>query len=409
MKKPNLSGYLTLTTCLFFLVCLRPVWALATSLMPIEFSVNFSLRHLAPGISLLEVKNPWSGAKDGFCYLLMDREKRLATEQAPKGYENCTVIKVPVKSMVVLSSTYYAFIDALGGTRFIVGASSPWKANTRSIREGFEEGHIEDVGQGLNVNVETLLKLMPEVVFTYATGGFRDVHPKLQEAGLKVVVCAEYMEEHPLGRAEWIKFFGLFLKNQKEAARLFEKTKNTYLHLAQRARNSETKPLVITNTPFAGRWFVPGGKSFVARLIQDAGATYVFQDIPAAGSIPMDIELVYFRGKGASFWINTGTWQCLEDVERTDPRFTDFISVKGQRLYNNNRRVNSQGGNDYWESGVMRPDRILADLISIFHWKLLPHHNLYYYRRLPAHCQQALPSPRGRNPSSPKARGSIHQ
>ncbi len=398
-----------LSVCLFFLLCLYPRAGLSGSVLPVSFSVNFSARPLATGITLLEVKNPWKGARKDFCYLLVDREKELVAKEALSEFKHCTLVKVPVKSMVVLSSTYYAFIDALGGAKAVVGASSPWRANTRSIREGYKEGRIRDVGQGLNINVETVLELMPEVIFTYATGGFRDIHPKLQEAGLKVVVCAEYMEEHPLGRAEWIKFFGLFLKNQKKAATIFNQVKAEYLRLAAMAQTSKTRPTVITNTPFAGRWFMPGGRSFMARFIKDAGGHYIFQGTSTAGSIPMDLELVYLRGKNANYWINTGTWQCIEDVKKTDPRLMDLLSVKARHLFNNNKRVNSQGGNDYWESGVMRPDRILGDLVAIFHQDLLPGHTLYYYQKLPLKCQKTL-HPVKRGTSIPvKARGKIHQ
>ncbi len=345
------------------------------------YSTNFTVEHLAPGLTRVMVKNPWKGAKHDFCYLLSDRSCHHGIEAG--AYGECTLVEVPVKRMVVLSSTYYAFIASLGATERMVGASQPQRSNTGSVAKGFRLGRIKDVGQGPNVNVETILELRPDVIFAYATGGFRDIHPKLEEAGLKVVLCAEYMEEHPLGRAEWIKFFGLFLGKTKEACKIFQGVEKRYLDLVERVKLSgDLHPSVIANVPFAGRWFVPGGRSFIARFIEDAGGDFIFKDTDTAGSVPMDVELVFDKGKEADFWINTGTWTSLSDIRKTDPRLLLFNAVRKRHVYNNNRRLSPLGTNDYWESGVLRPDRVLADLLSIFHPGFKKGYGLYYYRHL---------------------------
>ncbi|MCF6188152.1 MAG: hypothetical protein L3J49_11855 [Desulfobulbaceae bacterium] len=125
------------------------------------------------------------------------------------------------------------------------------------------------------------------------------------------------------------------------------------------------------------------GESFAARFLADAGADYIWKDLPGTGSMPMDIEMVYERGAAADFWVNTGNWATLAQAVRSAPRMATFKAIKEKRLYNRNRRVNDSGANDYWESGMVQPDVILADLIRIFHPELLPNHELYYYQRLP--------------------------
>ena len=345
----------------------------------VEFSKNFTIDEIGPGIVKVVVSNPWRGAEGGFCYILRDKgAKGVVLEKG------CEVVDVPIRSMVVLSSTYYALIDALGATDLLIGASRPQRANTPNVRKGYLAGKIKDVGDGVDVGVETIYALKPDVIFTYATGGVRDAHPKLKEAGLRVVVCAEYMEEHPLGRAEWIKFFALFFDRYDRAQSLFDEVVKSYNRLTQLVDTASKgpRPTVITNTPFAGRWFVPGGKSFIAKILEDAGADFLFKGTNTSGSIPMDIELVYEKGLNADYWVNTGTWTSLEDIERSDPRLMRLKAVREKRVYNNNRRVNNEGGNDYWESGVLRPDRILEDLVSIFHPHILKGHTLFYYKRL---------------------------
>lgn len=238
------------------------------------------------------------------------------------------------------------------------------------------------MGQNSTLQIETVLDLRPEVIFTYGTGSFRDAYPKLLEAGLKVGMIGEYMESTPLGRAEWIKFVALFFDRGKEAEEIFTQMEARYLKLTALTRDVDRRPTVITNTPYGGHWSVSGGNSFISHYLQDAGAAYVWQKTGDTGSIPMDIELVYDRGLTADFWINTGIWTSLAQALRSDPRFAAFKSLQTGKLFNNNKRLNAAGGNDFWESGMVQPDVILADLIRIFHPELLPDHKLYYYRQL---------------------------
>lgn len=327
--------------------------------------------------TLLTVTNPWPGAKIAFRYLL--KPKGTPT---PDEYEKYQVIEVPVQRIIGLSTTFIAYIEQLGLVDRMVGFSDLSRMHSTAIREAAKNDAIVEVGRSSNLQVETVLDLEPDVIFSFATGSFRDAHPKLFEAGLKVGVIGEYMESHPLGRAEWIKFLAMFCCKSKEAEEIFNRLESRYLRLAEKTADLHIHPTVVTGTPFSGRWYVAGGKSFVGRLLHDAGADYIFQETQYAGAKPMDIELVYERGQSADYWLNTGVWKTLEQAGNSDPRFVDFNSLKKGKLYNNNRRVNAEGGNDYWESGIMSPDIILADLIRILHPELLPEHQLTYYTRL---------------------------
>ncbi|MFW8601817.1 ABC transporter substrate-binding protein [Desulfobacterota bacterium M19] len=364
------------TLSLFFLLTLSWTSCRAAAKVHIRYSHNFQVSY-RDKVTLITVSNPWRDAEADFHYLL--KQRGTAT---PAGYKGYQVVEVPVRRIVVLSPTYLAFIEQLGLVDKLKGFSNLSRVFSKTIRQAAGAGKIKNVGQGPNLRVEDVLDLRPDIIFTYATGGFRDTHPKLLEAGLKVGVCAEYMESHPLGRAEWIKFFALFFNRGAKAERLFNALETRYLRLASLTREVKKRPAVITNTPFNGRWYVAGGNSFMARFIQDAGGSYIWRDTPRSGSIPIDIETVYNRGLNAKFWLNTGIWTSLAQAREAAPRLADFASLRAGNLFNNNKRVNAAGGNDFWESGIMRPDVILADLIHIMHPKLLPNHKLYYYRRL---------------------------
>ncbi|WP_457574833.1 ABC transporter substrate-binding protein [Desulfolithobacter sp.] len=370
------DGKLVCVGLLLVIMLLAPALADAAERITLQYARNFQVRY-QDQVTLVTVTSPWRGAGSGFCYLLKPRGSI-----TPSGHEECQVIETPVRSMAALSSTYLAFIDRLGLTDRLVAVNDAARVHTKSIRQAAQAGRVVSVGQGPNLQVETLLDLQPEVIFTFATGGFRDVHPKLLEAGLQVAVCAEYMEAHPLGRAEWIKFIALFFGRERRANQVFDGIVQRYREKAALARRVSHRPTVLTNTPFNGSWGVSAGGSFIARFLADAGGDYIWKDVPGQGSRPTDIELVYDRGREAEFWLNTGIWTSLAQARAADPRLADFRSLRTGNLFNNNRRLNAAGGNDYWETGMVEPDVILADLIRILHPELEPEHELYYYRKL---------------------------
>lgn len=266
-----------------------------------------------------------------------------------------------------------------------MGLSAPSRVNSEFVLRAVKEGRVAMVGEGSNLRVEKVLSLSPEIVFTFAAGSFRDSHPKLLEAGLKVGLVAEYMENHPLGWAEWIKYFGLFVGKEVQAEKIFNEVEQRYNSLAEKvaALPEADRPAVITGAPFNGEWYVAGGKSFLAHLFSDAGADYLWKDSSYGGAKPVDVEMIFARGQNADFWFNPGSWKSVADGRAVDMRFQHFKAMEERQIYNNNRRGNASGGNDYWESGVIAPDVILADMVSIFHPGLVPDHELYYYTRLP--------------------------
>lgn len=344
--------------------------------LSIDYAKGFSVKYIKDA-TLVTVTNPWPGAKITFKYLLKKK-----ASPTPTGYDEYQVVEVPVQRTIALSTTFLAFLEKLDLLDTLVGFSDLSPVHSHAVLQAAKKNNTLETGEGPNLQVETVLDLDPDIVFTFATGSFRDAHPKLIEAGLDVAVIGEYMESHPLGRAEWIKFLALFYNKDKEAAKAFDKLEDRYLSLAATTATLQHRPTVISGVPFSGLWYVAGGNSFVARLLKDAGGDYVWKETGHTGSQPMDIELVYERGIDADFWLNTGIWATLQQAREADPRFLEFRSLQQENLYNNNKRIKRRGGNDYWESGIMAPDVILADLIHILHPQLLPEHTLFYYTHL---------------------------
>ena len=336
---------------------------------------HFSLEY-HNNYKLVTVERPWRNADTGFRYLLVQRGT-----PAPRDYPDARIIKIPVETVVTMSTTYLAHLDMLGFVDRLVGHDMLYAVSAPSVRRRIDEGKVKEVGTGENVNIEILLDLDPGLIVLYGMGEGTDAHPKLMEAGFPVAINAEYMETSPLARSEWIKFLALFFNAEKRAADAYEGIKQEYLSLSAMARNEPEKPSVFCNNFSWGAWWMPGGRNFMARLLEDAGAEYLWKDDQSYGSLQLDFEVVYDKALNADFWVNVG-YQIYgrEDLLAQDERYREFRAYREGRLYNNNARETATGGDDFWESGLARPNVILADLIKIFHPELVPDHEFVFYR-----------------------------
>ena len=328
---------------------------------------------------LVTVLNPWQYSRDvSYTYVLAAREALL-----PDSLRHLPWIRTPVERVIALSTTHVAMIDQLGRASSLVGLSGSNLIYSPDIREGINSGKIADVGYGQGLDFESIVGLDPDVLFIYGVeGNVLTILEKLTELGIPAVFCGEYLEPHPLGKAEWIKFFSLFFDLEEEATGFFQHIDSSYSHLANLASTTAMKPGVLTGLPWKDTWHMAGGKSFAARLIEDAGGDFLWSDNSSSQAIPLDLESVYLRAVHAGVWINPGAASSLDDIGRLDERFMDLSVVQAGQVYNNDLRTSTMGGNDYWESGTVRPDLVLADLIRVFHPDLLPDHRFVYYRQL---------------------------
>jgi iron complex transport system substrate-binding protein len=329
--------------------------------------------------SMLQVLDPWQQSKDViFSYLLASDRERV-----PDSLRNLPFIKIPVKRVIALSTTHVAMIDQLGCAESIVGLSGTGFIYNSSIRERIESGAVSEVGFGQGLDFETIVKLKPDVVFLYGVeGNIMTTLGKLSDLGIPAVFCAEYLEPHPLGKAEWIRFFSIFYKKEEQSARFFNRIDSAYRSLSDLASGALPKPKVMIGLPWKDTWYMAGGKSFAAQLIGDAGGAYLWSDNPSTQAVPLDLESVYLRAVNADIWINPGAAESLSDILLLDERLWDLNVVESGKVFNNDARRSPGGGNDYWESGTVRPDLILADLIAVFHPDILTDHRFVYYRQL---------------------------
>ena len=189
----------------------------------------------------------------------------------------------------------------------------------------------------------------------------------------------DYLEESPLGKAEWMVVLSEVTGKREKGEKAFAAIPVRYNALKKKVADSTLgTPSVMLNVPYGDSWFMPSTQSYAARLITDAGGRYIYQKNTGNASIPIDLEEAYLLASDADMWLNVGMANSLDDLKASCPKFTDTRCFKNGEVYNNNARTNTAGGNDYYESAVVNPDIVLRDLVKIFHPELVQEECVYY-------------------------------
>ena len=332
------------------------------------------------GYSILIVKNPWQGAVNVSESYYLIRQGALI----PSGVDSSSIIRVPVRKIICMSTTHLAMISALNEESSIKGISGADFLYERKLHDLIETNRIADVGCEDNLNKEVIIHIAPDLVVVYGIGSESAGYiSKLKELGIKILFNADYLETDPLGKAEWIKVFGVLFNKEKEADSIFTSVAEEYDSLKYFIYASvKDKPSVFLGLPWKDTWFVSPGNSYISKIISDAGVDYLWKDIISDISMPFGIENVYIKALNADFWLNTGSAKSRDEIISIDNRLGELPSFKNGNIFNNNKRITPRGGNDYWESGSIKPQVILKDIASILHPGLFSGYELYYYKKI---------------------------
>ncbi|MCE5257030.1 MAG: ABC transporter substrate-binding protein [Spirochaetaceae bacterium] len=349
----------------------------ADGTMKLPFPAHFSLQY-KEGFKVLTVNSPWPGAARGYSYVLYPRGSA-----KPTGIKADRFIQTPVSSVVSFSTTYLPALEAIGELKSLVGVDNKDYIYNPAVRKLIAEGKVVETTKSFSPDIERLISLNPDVILTYGVGSEWDTHPKMEEAGLPVVLLADWNENEPLARAEWSVFLASFFNKEGEALAGFNAIQSEYNSIRDKARKAKDKPSVLVGGPYNGTWSVSGGGSYMARLIADAGGDYLWASNSSTGSLTLSIEAVFGKAMGAAIWLNPdGSATKLTEVVAMDPRFASIPAFAEGNVWNSTLRLSPGGGNDYYESAAMQPQVVLADMVAIFHPELMPDHRFFYYRKL---------------------------
>ncbi|MGI4822366.1 MAG: ABC transporter substrate-binding protein [Janthinobacterium lividum] len=349
----------------------------ASARTTVQFAKGFTIEYL-PTYKVLNILNPAGRQVTPTRYALVQRG-----QPHPAGFPASRVIEIPIRSLVGLSSSHVALADFLDADDVLVGLGSLQYATAPKVRQRIAQGKIFAVGEGRELNNEQLIAHRPDLVMaTGWPGESLSRYETLAAAGIPVLLNSEWVETTPLGRAEWVKVLAALLNKEDVVNQKFGQVAREYQRLAALGRRATQRPSVILNVPFKDTWYLPEADSYQTQYLRDAGATYHWDKTAAPGSLALTFEAVAPVALTADYWLQPGTASTKAALLAQDARFAAFKSFKRNAVYNNNLRTNAQGSNDYWESGSLRPDLVLGDLLQILHPELLPGRKLYYYQLL---------------------------
>jgi iron complex transport system substrate-binding protein len=347
----------------------------------IEDAVNFSVEYRRT-YKVLSVKEPYPGGP-AERYVLV----QCGTPKPPLDGElaGAQVINVPVVSLFAFSTTHVPLLVDLGRTDVLTGVADLDLVNNAEVEARIKSGKIVEFAKvDLMIDAERVVTARPSLLMAGSTSA--PALGVIRSAGIPVVANSEWLEPTALARAEWLKYMALFLNEERQARGLYQVVKARYREVRDQASRQpdSSRPLVMTGRSTRGAFVIAGGRSYVASLIKDAGARYVWADNTATGAPIVDLESQIRRAANADVWINGSGWRNRAAMLEDEPRYAEFKAFQTGQVWVYERRLRPGGGNDYWSRSVSHPDLVLADLVKIFHPSLMTNHAFEWYLQVPA-------------------------
>jgi iron complex transport system substrate-binding protein len=340
------------------------------------YAKGFSIRNY-DGYSVVSVQNPWPKASKTYTYILKEKNGIV-----PDSLQQNTIIAIPINNIVVTSTTHIPSLEMLEEENSLVGFPHLDYISSEKVRTRIEKGKIKELGNNKDLNTEVVLNLQPDVIIGYGIDNNNSTLDNLQKSGLKVMLNGDWNEETPLGKAEWIKFFGALYGKQKEANELFSKIEKDYLKTIQIAKNATTTPTILAGDMFEDRWYLPKGTSWGSLLLKEAKGNYLWQKTSGTGSLSLSFETVFEKAKAADFWITSGQFASLKEMTDKNPHYAQFAAFQNKNVYSFSGKKGKTGGILYYELAPNRPDIVLKDIVKILHPELLPSYQPFFFEKL---------------------------
>jgi len=320
----------------------------------------------------LIISAPYQNSKEIFEFILSNNPNDT----------NLNTIKTPVQSVVVTSTTHIPMLELLQVEDKLVGYPNTVYVSSKRTRKLIDDGKIKDLGNEENINTELLLDLAPDLVVGFSINSNNKMFATIEKIGIPVLLNGAWLEETPLGRAEWIKVFGALFDKEKEADSIFNTIEKNYLTVKSIASKSTTKPSIISGGLFKDIWNLPAGNSFEATFLKDANTNYLWKDSEGKGSLSLNIENVYEKGKDAEIWVSPSFYTSLELLEKANEIYSKFNAFKTGEIYSFSKKKGETGGLIYFELAPARPDLVLKDLIKIAHPELIEDYEFTFFEKL---------------------------
>ena len=377
------SNFLLVFACSLFLILLGCKQINEKNSTPFSASAN-SVKYAKgleiykyDGYSVMKITKPWPEATTGFTYVLKEKNGII-----PDSLKQFTVISVPIQSIVVTSTTHIPPLEMLGVENTLIGFPNTNFISSVKTRKRIDAGKIREAGVNESLNTEVLIDMKPDVIVSFGINNSNPTIDNLQKSGLKVLINGDWTEQSPLGKAEWIKFFGALYGLDAKANDLFKTIENNYNNTLALAEKITQKPTVLSGAMFQDQWYVPQGESWVSVFLKDAKSNYLWKETKGFGSLSLPFETILDKAQNATFWVAPGDFSSLKQMSDSNPHYAEFSSFKNKKVYSYAINKGAKGGILYFELASARPDLVLKDLIKIFHPELLPNYQPFFFQKL---------------------------
>jgi iron complex transport system substrate-binding protein len=342
----------------------------------IRHAKGFSIQNY-DGYTVVTVKNPWPKATKTYTYILKEKNGTI-----PDSLQQNTIIPVPIKSIVVTSTTHIPSLEILKKEKTLVGFPNLNYISSEKVRAQIEAGKVKELGMNQSLNTEVILNLQPDVIIGYGIDNNNPTLDNLQKSGLKVMLNGDWNEETPLGKAEWIKFFGALYGQQKKANDIFAKIEKEYLKTIKIAQSAVATPTILAGDMFEDRWYLPKGNSWGSLLLKEAKGQYLWAATKGTGSLSLSFEAVLEKAQNADIWITSGQFDSLSEMTMANPHYAQFKAFQNKNVYSFSGRKGKTGGILYYELAPNRPDIVLKDIVKILHPELLTNYKPFFFEKL---------------------------
>lgn len=342
----------------------------------VKYAKGFSVENY-DGYTIITVKNPWPKASKTYQYILKEKDGNI-----PDSLKSLVKINIPLKSIVVTSTTHIPSLEMLNEENSLVGFPNLSYISSDKVRALIDAKKIKELGGNQSLNTEVLIDLQPEVIIGYGLDNNNPTLDNLQKSGLKVMLNGDWNEETPLGKAEWIKFFGALYGKQKEANEIFNKIEKDFLKTIEIANNATSNPTILAGDMFEDKWYLPKGTSWGSQLLAQAKGDYLWKETSGTGSLSLSFETVLEKAKDADFWITSGQFSSLKQMTDANPHYKQFNAFQNKNVYSFAGKKGKTGGVLYYELAPNRPDLVLKDLVKILHPELLVGYEPFFFEKL---------------------------
>lgn len=283
---------------------------------------------------------------------------------------NISKEKLPFQRIVFLNSSLIGYVLTLNLEKKIIGITSPEYIYSEKISSLLENDIIKNVGNDQKYDIEKILTLNPDVIFTNFIPNFQNIYDILKQNNIEVIFLDEYLEQNPLEKSAYLKVFGKLLGKEKEADGMYLEIVNRYEILKEIAKKSQYQPKVLVNEMYGNQWFISGGKTFIAHYLKDANTNYILRDNREDRSVPMTFEEVFSLSQNADYWVNVGNYTSKRELFNSNVNYQKMNVFNSGKIYSMGKRQKKKA-NDFFESGAVRADLVLKDYIKIFHPELI--------------------------------------